>query len=56
MPELWKLYQGKRGPLPNSEGVPEGPQRKNHVVGRDALRVRSPTSFFHPSIVVGSAN
>ncbi|PHQ36035.1 hypothetical protein CEE69_07555 [Rhodopirellula bahusiensis] len=27
-----KLYQG-HGPLPKSQGVPEGPQRKNHVAG-----------------------
>ena len=29
--ELLKLYQGQRA-LPKDEGVPEGPQRKNHVV------------------------
>ena len=33
MPELRKLYQG-HGSLPKSQGVPEGPQRKNHVVRR----------------------
>ena len=32
MPELRELYQG-HGPLPKSQGVPEGPQRKNHVGG-----------------------
>ncbi|PHQ31846.1 hypothetical protein CEE69_28645 [Rhodopirellula bahusiensis] len=26
-----RLYQG-HGPLPKSQGVPEGPQRKNHVI------------------------
>ena len=26
-----RLYQGN-GPLPKSQGVPEGPQRKNHVI------------------------
>ncbi len=36
MSELLKLYQG-HGPLPNGQGVPEGPQRKNHVVRPYAL-------------------
>jgi hypothetical protein len=31
-----KLYQG-HGPLPKSQGVPEGPQRNNHVA-RHATR------------------
>ncbi|MBB3210539.1 hypothetical protein FHS27_006386 [Rhodopirellula rubra] len=36
MPELRKLYQGQ--PVwPNAEGVPEGTQRKNHVVGHGPL-------------------
>ena len=41
-----KLYQGQPA-LPKWEGVPEGPQRKNHVVRRE--RVRSPEEWarFH---------
>ncbi|MEO1530187.1 MAG: hypothetical protein AAFX06_32760 [Planctomycetota bacterium] len=30
MPKLRELYQG-HGLLPNSQGVPEGPERKHHV-------------------------
>ncbi|PHQ36111.1 hypothetical protein CEE69_05350 [Rhodopirellula bahusiensis] len=33
-----KLYQGY-GPLPKSQGVPEGPQRKNHVRRQTRERV-----------------
>ncbi|EGF27118.1 hypothetical protein RBWH47_03204 [Rhodopirellula baltica WH47] len=36
-----KLYQF-HGPLPKSQGVPEGPQRKNHVSGRVERPKRPP--------------
>ena len=39
MPELLELYQGQRS-LPKSEGVPEGPQRKNHVTRPVSLAIR----------------
>ena len=34
-----RMYQG-HGPLPKSQGVPEGPKRKNHVVRRTTPTLR----------------